>query len=113
MTCFCKATKKVNLQRVILKKRRQEVVTSPGTPAAKQAKCDSSELCDVSPGPSSGPQQECLGASELIPSEQGMCEAVERKGESSHSQDVLEVADSNADLTSPCDVPNLTGSHSE
>lgn len=113
MTYFCKGTKKVNLQRVILKKRRQEVVTSPDTPAAKQAKCDSSELCGVSPGPSSGPQHEDLGATDLIHSEQGMCKAVERKGESTHSQDVLEVADSNADLTGPCDVPNLTESYSE
>lgn len=89
-------------------------MTSSGTPAAKQAKCNSNELCGVSPGPSSGPPQEDLGATDLIHSEQGMCEAVEHEGgESSHSQDVLEVADSSTDLTGSCDVPNLTESYSE
>lgn len=109
MTYFCKGTKKVNLQRVILKKRRQEVV-SAGTPAAKQVKHDSSEVHRGSPGPANGLQQEAPAAIERpwTNSEQEVCEVVGDEGESARSQDVPGVADSNTELTGPCEAPNLT-----
>lgn len=99
----------MNLQRVILKKRRQEVA-SAGTPAAKQVRHDSSELHTGSPGPANGLQQEALAAIEMsrTNSEQEVCEVVADEGESARSQDVPGLADSNTELTGPCEAPNLT-----
>ena len=113
MTYFCKGTKKVNLQRVILKRKRTEVVTASSTTPAKQVKHDSSEMGGGSSGPANGLQQEDLTAIDPAHSEQGVCEAVGCEGEPVHSQNVPGEDDCNTELTGPHYAPNVTESNSE
>ena len=99
----------MNLQRVVLKRKRQET-PSGGTTAAKQVKEAPNELYSGSPSPNSEAQRETFDAADpsVTHSEHNVCEVVEHEAESASPQDVPGVTEPNTELSTPSEVADLT-----